>query len=72
MRWQHPQRGLLPPLTFLPVAERTGLMHPLTDLVLDLALAQVRRWRDGGREVPVAVNVSTRSLLDNRASRSRC
>ena len=63
VRWQHPQRGLLPPLTFLPVAERTGLVHPLTDLVLDLALAQVRRWRDGGREVPVAVNVSTRSLL---------
>ncbi len=63
VRWQHPQRGLLAPLTFLPVAERTGLVHPLTDLVLDLALAQVRRWRDEGREVPVAVNVSTRSLL---------
>ena len=43
VRWQHPQRGLLPPLTFLPVAERTGLIHPLTDLVLDLALAQSRR-----------------------------
>jgi diguanylate cyclase (GGDEF)-like protein len=63
VRWQHPQRGLLPPMTFLPVAERTGLIHPLTDLVLDLALAQVRRWRDEGRELPVAVNVSTRSLL---------
>ena len=61
----------MPPLTFLPVAERTGLVHPLTDLVLDLALAQAGRWRDGGREVPVAVNVSTRSLLD-RASPRRC
>ena len=43
VRWQHPQRGLLPPMTFVPVAERTGLVHPLTDLVLDLALAQARR-----------------------------
>ena len=63
VRWQHPTRGLLPPLDFIPVAERTGLVHPLTDQVLDLALAQVRAWQDVGATVPVAVNVSTRSLL---------
>jgi diguanylate cyclase (GGDEF)-like protein len=63
VRWQHPQRGLLPPMDFIPVAERTGLVHPLTEVVLDLALAQARCWMDEGRPMPVAVNVSTRSLL---------
>jgi diguanylate cyclase (GGDEF)-like protein len=63
VRWQHPQRGLLPPMTFVPVAERTGLVHPLTNQVLDLALAQARQWLGEGRSLPVAVNVSTRSLL---------
>ena len=63
VRWQHPVRGLVPPLEFLPVAERTGLVHPLTEVVLDLALAQARAWLDAGHRVPVAVNISTRSLL---------
>ncbi len=63
VRWQHPRRGLVAPLEFLPVAERTGLIHPLTEQVLDLALAQARAWADQGTPVPVAVNISTRSLL---------
>ncbi len=63
VRWQHPRRGLVPPMEFVPVAERTGLVHPLTEQVLDLALAQARRWVDGGTPVPIAVNISTRSLL---------
>ena len=63
VRWQHPQRGLVPPMEFVPVAERTGLVHPLTEQVLDLALAQARTWSDAGLVVPVAVNISTRSLL---------
>ncbi len=64
VRWQHPERGLLPPADFVPAAERTGLIHPLTDFVLDTAVAQARAWCDAGRPVPVAVNVSTRTLLD--------
>jgi diguanylate cyclase (GGDEF)-like protein len=63
VRWQHPARGLVAPMEFLPVAERTGLVHPLTEQVLDLALAQARTWADAGHPVPVAVNISTRSLL---------
>jgi diguanylate cyclase (GGDEF)-like protein len=63
VRWQHPHRGLVAPLEFVPVAERTGLIHPLTETVLDQALAQARAWLDAGRPLPVAVNVSTRSLL---------
>jgi diguanylate cyclase (GGDEF)-like protein len=63
VRWQHPVRGLVPPMEFVPVAERTGLIHPLTEQVLDLALAQARSWADEDQALPVAVNISTRSLL---------
>ncbi|MGH8894404.1 MAG: putative bifunctional diguanylate cyclase/phosphodiesterase, partial [Actinomycetes bacterium] len=64
VRWQHPERGLLPPAEFIPAAERTGLIHPLTDAVLAAAVAQARRWYDAGTPTQVAVNVSTRTLLD--------
>ncbi len=64
VRWQHPERGLLAPDTFLPLAEQTGLMRPLTAFVLDQAMAQVRRWRDQGRDLTVAINVSASNLMD--------
>ena len=64
VRWQHPTQGLLPPDRFLPLAERTGLVHPLTRHVLAAALAECRRWLDLGIELPVAVNLSARTLLD--------
>jgi diguanylate cyclase (GGDEF)-like protein len=64
VRWQHPTRGLLPPAEFVPAAERTGLIHPLTEVVLAAAARQARAWFDAGTPIPVAVNVSTRSLLD--------
>ena len=64
VRWQHPEQGVLSPEHFVPLAERTGLVHPLTRFVLDSALAQCRAWFDQGLELPVAVNLSTRTLLD--------
>ncbi len=64
VRWQHPTQGLLSPDAFVPLAERTGLVHSLTRFVLDSALAQCRAWYDQGLELPVAVNLSTRTLLD--------
>ena len=64
VRWQHPERGLIPPNDFIPLAERTGLIGPLTHYVLDAALHQCREWRQAGHELAVAVNVSARSLLD--------
>ena len=64
VRWQHPRRGLLYPDEFLPLVEQTGLMRPLTAMVLDLALGQVRAWRDQGRVLTVAVNISASNLLD--------
>ncbi|HEU4349499.1 MAG TPA: bifunctional diguanylate cyclase/phosphodiesterase, partial [Actinoplanes sp.] len=63
-RWKHPTRGPVAPADFIPVLEGTSLIHRFTARVLDLALAQARGWLDQGHRVPVAVNVSTRSLLD--------
>ncbi len=66
VRWQHPERGLLPPSDFVPLAEHTGLIRQLTVYVLDQALAQCAAWRREGREIAVAVNVTGRDLLDLR------
>jgi len=63
-RWNDPTLGAVPPSTFIPLAERTGLIRPLTDHVLQVALSDCRRWRSEGFDVPVAVNVSPRSLHD--------
>jgi len=65
VRWQHPRLGLLPPAEFLPAAEHTGLINPLTRYVLDMALAQGRRWIDEGRPLCIAVNLSARNLLQD-------
>ena len=66
LRWAHPERGLVPPDAFVPLAENTGLIGPITHRVLDLALGQARRWADHGRPLQVAVNLSARNLLDDR------
>ena len=63
-RWAHPERGLVAPMEFLPLAEQTGLITSLTSHVLELALAQCRDWADEGLDLTVAVNISSRSLLD--------
>jgi diguanylate cyclase (GGDEF)-like protein len=65
VRWQHPVRGLLAPVEFVPLAERTSLIKPLTEWVLQEAARQCARWRAEGRELRVAVNVSARNLLDD-------
>ena len=62
VRWQHPERGLLPPAAFLPAAEQSGLIEPLTAWVLRRALADQRDWTAAGRDWPVSVNVSARNL----------
>jgi diguanylate cyclase (GGDEF)-like protein/PAS domain S-box-containing protein len=64
VRWQHPEYGLLGPGEFVPLAETTGLIRPLTSHVLEAALRQCRAWLDAGHELSVAVNLSTRCLLD--------
>ncbi|MDA8435913.1 MAG: EAL domain-containing protein [Actinomycetales bacterium] len=64
VRWEHPVRGLVPPDEFVPLAERTGLVHRLTAFVLREALDQVSEWWAIGVQVPVAVNVSMRDLQE--------
>jgi EAL domain-containing protein (putative c-di-GMP-specific phosphodiesterase class I) len=64
VRWNHPVRGMVSPAEFIPIAESTGLINRLTVHVLSLALRQARRWLDDGHEIPVAVNLSPRCLLD--------
>jgi diguanylate cyclase (GGDEF)-like protein len=65
VRWSHPGRGLLAPDQFVPLAEHTGLVRPMTLAVLRMALRQCREWRDAGHELTMAVNLSVRSLLDH-------
>ena len=65
VRWPHPELGLIPPDEFIPIAEDTGLIRPLTMTVLDQALKQGRSWKDHGCEQPISVNLSARSLVDS-------
>ena len=63
VRWVHPRHGLLQPGAFIPMAEPTGLIQPLTAWVLDQACRQAVLWRAAGRPLAVAVNISPRSLV---------
>jgi diguanylate cyclase (GGDEF)-like protein len=63
-RWTDPVHGVVPPDTFIPLAEHAGLIGQLTAQVLDRSLVAVGHWRARGCEIGVAVNISTRSLLD--------
>ena len=62
VRWRHPTEGLLMPAQFMPEAERTELIEPLTNWVLNEALHQQRVWSDAGLDLTMAVNISARSL----------
>ncbi|MEV4759730.1 EAL domain-containing protein [Micromonospora sp. NPDC049559] len=62
--WDHPDLGPLAPGRFLALVERSGLLGDFTRAVLDESLAAVRAWQDAGFDLPVAVTVSPRSLLD--------
>lgn len=65
VRWQHPRLGMVPPDQFISLAERTGLMKPLTFWVLNEALRQCIAWHRCGLKLPAAVNVSSRNLEAN-------
>jgi len=64
LRWQHPERGLLMPDAFIPLAQETGLIRPLTLYVIEAAITQCLAWQRRGTVLSVAVNLSTRNLLD--------
>jgi diguanylate cyclase (GGDEF)-like protein len=62
IRWHHPRHGLLFPDAFLPLAEQTGLIDPLTDWVIATALTQIREWGPSAEMLSVSVNISARNL----------
>lgn len=64
LRWNHPELGFVPPNDFIPIAEVTSLIHPLTEWVLEKSIAQCCLWHSQGLIVSVAVNLSARNLLD--------
>jgi len=62
IRWQHPQRGLLPPAAFLPVIEDHPLAIDIGEWVIDTALTQMARWASAGLDMEVSVNIGARQL----------
>jgi len=62
LRWEHPRLGSIPPGQFIPSAEKTTLINPLTDWVLENTLLQIVQWQKKGMNLPVAVNVSIRNF----------
>ncbi len=72
VRWHHPEHGFMPPDEFIPVAENTGMIGPLTLWVLHDALAHCRQWHGQGLEIGVAVNLSARQLQDHNLPRIIC
>ncbi len=65
-RWQHPEFGIISPTEFIPVAERTGLIIPLTLWVLHQSLLQCRAWQELGVEINIAVNLSMWNLEEQQ------
>jgi diguanylate cyclase (GGDEF)-like protein/PAS domain S-box-containing protein len=70
VRWQHPERGLLYPDLFLPLAEEIGMMDRLTEWVLRVAIRQLKRWNRNGTPLRMAVNLSAQDLRDGRLAES--
>jgi diguanylate cyclase len=64
LRWRHPQRGMIPPDRFIGMAEETGHIRPLTDWVLDRAIADQKRMREAGRDLQLSINISGRLIAN--------
>lgn len=62
LRWHHPAKGVIPPGAFIPLVEDTALVKRVSEWVVDAALAQAAAWREAGRGIAVAVNLSPRNL----------
>jgi EAL domain-containing protein (putative c-di-GMP-specific phosphodiesterase class I)/GGDEF domain-containing protein len=71
-RWRHPSLGYISPAQFVPLAERSALMHALTDWVIETAVAQLGRWHGAGHRIRLSINVSSNDCqmdLDERLAR---
>jgi len=66
LRWQHPEKGLMPPLSFIPIAEESGQIEAIGRWVVHSACMQMRVWKNAGvPEIPIAVNLSARQFENN-------
>jgi diguanylate cyclase (GGDEF)-like protein len=73
LRWQHPEKGLVPPAEFIPVLEETGLIVPTGEWVMRTACAQIKAWREAGLpSSPIAVNLSARQFQQKDLEASIC
>ena len=63
-RWIHPEEGMISPADFIPMIEQSGLIRPFTLWVIEQAIDQCKRWNNAGIDISIAVNLSTRNLLD--------
>lgn len=63
-RWQHPDRGMIPPDQFIPLAEKKGLIQELTLWVFDVAFKQCAQWHNMGAKITMSINLSPRNFLD--------
>ncbi|RYY78066.1 MAG: GGDEF domain-containing protein [Moraxellaceae bacterium] len=63
IRWNHPERGMIPPIKFIPRAEQSTLIDLITEFVLEQAIEQLSKWQKAGINVSISVNISTRNLL---------
>ena len=64
VRWNHPTHGFMPPDEFIPMAERTGMVKPVTSWVLNRALSQIEKWHQMNHKLSIAVNLSPAAFLD--------
>jgi sensor c-di-GMP phosphodiesterase-like protein len=65
LRWKHPQRGMVPPGTFIPQVEETTLINSVTQVVIATAFADAGSWRAAGHRLRVSINLSVRNLQDH-------
>lgn len=65
LRWDHPERGMVSPAVFIPIAERFGLITDIGNWVIDEACRQMRSWADGGLNMRVAINLSVHQLRED-------
>lgn len=65
LRWNHPQRGMIPPAQFIPLAEQSTLINPLTYWVLDAALKQINLWKDNNVNINMAINISALNFMES-------
>lgn len=66
LRWNHPELGFIPPNDFIPIAEHSNLIYPMTLWVLENGIRHCKHWLQQGLKISMAMNLSTRNLLDDR------